>query len=318
MQTPINPLPALHDINDRYPEFLSGLPRDILFLIANAVDYTDIINICKTDKYLNNICHERAFWIYLIKQRYPEFQVLESDSVDQLRGYFLELSNRYNITLYLNPNKTQIVYAYTKEQLRAVLTAYFACLLVGHNLTDPYPYLEIKHKKSVTTVTELSNRGDISRMFDLKFPVYPVSVVQERIAMKEALEGKISIIAGQSPSPSEKVLYYVSDEISKNLFISVFCLISVNSKIKFNLGVLQNFLGYISKVMYPNPDSKIPEPAILVRTYYPKLNSDGNCYLDPEYLNVLTRNTIGPENKKLILIGNIYHTEDPKDPLWYN
>ena len=316
--SPINPLPNIEDDNNKYPEFLSGLPRDILFLIANAVDYTDIINLCKTEKHLNNICHERAFWIYLIKKRYPEFQPQDTNNVDQLKSYFIRLENRYNITINLSQSKSVVLYAYDKEQLKAILTAFFACFLKGKNQSYLYPHLEIKHRKA-SDIFVLSNtrRSEILYQLNLTPLIYPVSTDVEESAMLNAIDGKFSIIAGQDETPSGKVLYYVSDPISKDLFMLVFCMISVNSKVIIPYiphPFYGNFLSYITGIMYPEYNSKSKSPPLsptgLIRTYNPIITPDGNYRFKPDFLEIVTRN---PKKPGRI---NIYIRREINDPLW--
>ena len=105
----INPLPQLSvstSIPDSGPEFLSRLPKDVLYTVAHFLPYPDILNLCRINKYFRDICKNPGFWKFLIEQRFPNYwkPPYLGQSSDYMLKFTFSAIDKYQVELHLDPD----------------------------------------------------------------------------------------------------------------------------------------------------------------------------------------------------------------------
>ena len=295
----INPLPP---INVNVPEFLSQLPKDVLYTVTHFLTYPEILNLCRINKYFRDICQNPDFWRYLLRAKYPEFIRINrryNDVLIQLKDVkeIFAFLDKYQIVFTPNSDINGIKYAYNTYDINSLIPLFDVFDLVKNsNYKDKairkfgtgYPNAGITRGDKYTHIN-ISNYQEIRKELDLKSYLLQVepdefvdvlNYVTNGYYITRILPDIDCLYITRSPNPQKRFLdmiRYIPEYISENGF------------------------GYViyESVIFPTPNGDVP--AMLSKQYF--VNPIKNII--KMALNIFDYNFI-----------DIYSTNNPTDIYW--
>lgn len=147
------------------PKIEQYLPLEILDLIATGLPVKDVLNFCRTDKFLARFCEDERVWRALFKRDYPRRQ--KSKDATYKAAYIHAYSaiptlNDWDIVKH-GGNFYASVYLLTREAMESLPDLNWRNVIVGQNDETRLVHVRIARYNARTNIA-FDDEGDAFRL----------------------------------------------------------------------------------------------------------------------------------------------------------